>query len=330
MSKKRSKKSSSNSSKPKKSLLKQMESDEDRNSRRLLQKEESLMKKISLFFHLHIDNYESKHGRRLELFFFLINFLAIIHFFIDTYDFSGTIKTILITSELILVSIFIIEYAARMHVAQKKIRHFFNIYSLIDLIAILPVVLTFLAFAPIVNLGFVRIFRILRVFRVMRVMRVLRFQRALRSSKTIFGKLTESKLIIARIILIIITIIFVSSGFIWAIESRVNPDQFNNIWSAMYFSIVTMATVGYGDIIPLSWLGKVVTVIMILSGIALIPWQVGKLIKVAVQAKTKKEITCAKCGLTHHDFDAVHCKLCGEVIKKKGRGKEVELKSGKV
>ncbi len=65
-----------------------------------------------------------------------------------------------------------------------------------------------------------------------------------------FGKLTDTQLIVIRIVLTVFTIIFVSSGMIWAVESKVNPD-YGNIFNAMYFSVVTLSTVGYGDITPL-------------------------------------------------------------------------------
>lgn len=302
---------------PKKSVISRMEKEEDKEDIKIIQGEKNIIRKVQAFFHLHIDNYGTKYGVLMEGFFFLINFLAIALFVAETLKLSESSMNFIHISELVLVSIFIVEYAIRMWVAEKKIKHFFNIYSLIDLVAIVPVVVAF------VNLGFVRIFRILRIFRVLRAMRVLRFQRALKSSHTIFGDLSETKLIIGRIILTIFTIIFVSSGFIWAIESRLNPEGFGTILHAMYFSIVTLTTVGYGDVTPISMWGKVVAVLMIISGVALIPWQVGKLIQAFVFSKTKVKVVCSKCGLGHHDPDAVHCKLCGHVIKRKKEEKKV-------
>jgi len=194
-----------------------------------------------------------------------------------------------------------------MVVAKKKVKHFFNIYSLIDLIAILPVMVHF------VNLSFFRIFRILRMFRMLRV---LRFQRIFKQKNTMFGNLTDTQLIVIRIVLTVFTIVFVSSGMIWAVESKVNPD-YGTIWDSMYFSIVTLSTVGYGDVTPLSVWGKIVTIVMILSGIALIPWQLGKLVKVLFMSAGKGQNKCKKCGLADHDLDAQHCKNCGRKLNKK-------------
>jgi len=84
----------------------------------------------------------------------------------------------------------------------------------------------------------------------------------------------------------------------------------------MYFSIVTLTTVGYGDVTPLSPAGKIVTIIMILSGIALIPWQLGKLIKILFVEATKTKIVCHKCELEDHERDSLHCRRCGAKLKK--------------
>ncbi len=270
--------------------------------------ENSLINKIRGFLHLHLDNYGSTHGRRIEGTLFFLNFLAIVLFIIDTHSPTGIAKEILTISEIILISIFIFEYVARMWVAEHKVKHFFNIYSLIDLVAILPIMVHF------ANLSFFRVFRILRLFRMLRV---LRFQRIFKSKNTMFGNLSDSQLIIIRIVLTLFTIVLISSGLIWTVENKINPRQFTNIWEAMYFAVVTITTVGYGDITPISWQGRTVAVLIILSGIALIPWQLGKLIKVLFFEVTKTKIQCHNCGLEDHDLDAVHCKKCGVKLKKK-------------
>lgn len=276
----------------------------------------SILAKTKNFLTLHLDNYGSKAGIRIEGTLFFLNFLAVLLFIIETHHPTGLFLTVLTTSEIVLISIFILEYAARFWVAPRKAKHFFNTYSLIDLVAILPILVHF------ANLAFFRIFRILRLFRMLRV---LRFQRIFKSKNTMFGRLNDSQLIIIRLVLSVFTIILISSGLIWTIESKVNPEKVSTLWDAMYFSIVTLATVGYGDITPISPLGKIVTIIMILSGLALIPWQLGKLIKVLIMEAAKTKITCPQCGLEEHDKDSLYCRLCGAKLKrKKKKGPEEE------
>jgi len=264
--------------------------------------------RIKDYFHLHVDNYQTFQGRLIEGSFFILNFFAIILFIIDTYPLTEEHRALLHTLEVILVCFFIFEYALRMWVAENKVKHFFGIYSIIDLASILPILASFL------DLGFLRIIRILRL---VRMIRILRFQRAFQGKNTIFGQFTEKGLIVMRIGLTIFTIVFVSAGLMWAIENKVNPEKFPNIWDAMYFSIVTIATVGYGDITPISPIGKVVTILVIIAGLTLIPWQLGKLLQVMISSNVKTKVKCKKCGLDEHDKDAIRCKLCGSPIKQK-------------
>jgi voltage-gated potassium channel len=77
-----------------------------------------------------------------------------------------------------------------------------------------------------------------------------------------------------------------------------------------------MTTVGYGDVTPLSDSGKAVTLLMILTGVLLIPWQFGELIKQLIKNRNLVENECARCGLSRHDSDAMFCKKCGTVLKK--------------
>jgi voltage-gated potassium channel len=298
----------------KRSLIKL--TDEDIISEKLMKKgaelEDGILKKFYGFLHLHVDNYASKHGRRIEGTFFLLNFLAIVLFIIDTHDIGPTAHKYLVIGEFILVAFFIFEYLARMWVAERRIKHLFSVYSIIDLLSIVPILANF------GNLAFFRIFRILRLFRMLRI---LRFQRMFKEKDTMFGKISDTQLIVIRIVLSVFTIMFVSSGMIWAIESKINPG-YGTIWNAMYFAVVTLSTVGYGDVTPLSPWGKVVTIVMILSGIAIIPWQLGKLVKVLFESATKTGLKCKKCGLQEHDKDSKHCKMCGTKLPKRKKGME--------
>lgn len=284
--------------------------EEDRIDLKVMRKEEqienSIINDVKSFLHLHLDNYESVHGRRIEGTLFFLNFLAIALFIFSTYEFGENINFMITSFEFFLVGIFLMEYIARMWVAKKKIKHFFYPYTLIDLASILPILVHF------ADLTFFRVFRILRLFRMLRV---LRFQRMFKSKDTLFGRLSESELIIIRIVLTIFTIILISSGLIWTVENSANPGQFDNIFDTIYFVIVTITTVGYGDITPISGWGKFLTVATILSGIALIPWQLGKLVKVLLVEVTKIRIRCPNCHLEEHDLNANFCKNCGTKLR---------------
>jgi voltage-gated potassium channel len=119
-----------------------------------------------------------------------------------------------------------------------------------------------------------------------------------------------------RLLFTIFMIFFISSGFFWWAEYEVNKNL-STYGDSFYYTVVTLTTVGFGDITPVTETGRWVTVIMIISGIILIPWQAGLIIKEWLYLSRNNDIMCRSCGLTGHDLDAVHCKYCGALIFQK-------------
>jgi voltage-gated potassium channel len=217
-------------------------------------------------------------------------------FVAETYPISAELRAILAKIDLIILSIFAFEYLVRLLAAPNKFEYLFSLYSLIDLIAILPVLI------GITDVSFIRI---LRWFRILRLLRFI-------EGKALLGNLDrEDSSIVTRILFTIFSIIFIYSGSIYQVEHPVNPDNFGTFFDAVYFAVVTMTTVGFGDITPTSDAGKLMTVLMILTGIALIPWQLGDLIKQVAKSGTKLTNVCKSCQLSSHDLDAKFCKKCG-------------------
>jgi voltage-gated potassium channel len=198
---------------------------------------------------------------------------------------------------------------ARLYGAKRRLKQLVDVYSIIDLIAILPTLalLVLPAFGITLNFSFVKLIRIFRVFRI------FRFLRFTADTEFFFGSITMQLLNVVRLVLTIFMIFFISSGLFFYVESSTNTNV-RNFGDAFYFTVVALTTVGFGDITPRSDAGKWVTVLMILSGIILIPWQVSRVVKEWVHMASKKEIICPGCGLRYHDKDASHCKACGHLI----------------
>jgi voltage-gated potassium channel len=216
-------------------------------------------------------------------------------FIAETYPLSSELRSIFARIDLIILYIFTIEYLLRLIAAPDKLKYLFSFYSLIDLIAILPML------TGITDISFIRI---LRWFRILRLLRFI-------EGKTLLGNLDrEDSSIVTRILFTIFSIIFIYSGLIYQVEHPVNP-KFATFFDAVYFAVATMTTVGFGDITPISDAGKFMTVLMILSGIALIPWQLGGLIEQVAKSANKVNAVCPKCQLSSHDLDASYCKRCG-------------------
>ncbi|MFH1589323.1 MAG: ion transporter [archaeon] len=254
-------------------------------------------------------------GKFVDVFIVILNLLICSIFVIETYHpASESIHSVLWKLEVITVFFFIIEYLARLYGARNRIKHIFNIYSIIDLIAILPTLLILLFPTVVFNIAF---FKILRVFRVLRIFRFLRFTA---DPYFFFGNITMHLLKVVRLLLTILMIFFVSSGFFWGVEHTINPN-IENFGDAFYFTVITLTTVGFGDVTPMSDWGQIVTILMILSGIVLIPWQASQVIREWMHISAKqKAITCKNCGLKYHDPDASHCKSCGHVIYQEYEG----------
>ncbi len=244
----------------------------------------------------YLDDIETPLGIAIDLIITELVLLSTIIFVIETYPIPATVKASLDTANNGILILFAIEYLLRFWCAEDRGKYFFSPYALIDLMTILPF------FIGVVDISYIRIFR---WFRILRLIRFLNHQ-------SLFGKVSASdSIIFFRILFSLFAIIFVYSGLIYQVEHQVNPDNFRTFLDAFYFSVVTMTTVGFGDITPTSEAGQLLTVLMILTGIAIIPWQLGDLIRQFVKTGNQVQIQCPKCSLAFHDTDANFCKRCG-------------------
>lgn len=240
-------------------------------------------------------------GKTINLTIVFLVLLSSILFVVDTYAIPASIHLKLRGVDNIILLFFALEYILRLWCAERKINYIFSFYSIIDLMAILPY------FIGVVDIRFIRL---LRWFRILRLIRFL-------DKKILIGSIsTEDGIILGRIIFTLLAIIFIYSGLIYQVEHPVNSKVFSTFLDAVYFSVVTMTTVGFGDVTPISEVGRLMTVLMILTGIALIPWQLGELIKRLVKTANQVETLCPTCGLSFHDTDAQFCKLCSAKLEK--------------
>ena len=257
---------------------------------------ENLKKKVAFY----LDDCSTPAGKIIEFSLLLVNLAACVLYVIKTYYEADEFHTVLHGLEIGIVSVFIVEYLLRFWVSRHKIRYIFSFYAVVDLLSIVPV------FFPAHETGFLRSFRVLRI---------LRFLRFFENENFFFGQISAFQLQVSRVFFTVITIIFIYSGFIYYAESGIANPHIDTFADSVYFTIVTLTTVGFGDITPATQLGKLFTVLMILSGIVLIPWQAGRLVRLLLSAEAhKKHVTCKKCGHDRHDPDAIHCKMCGTII----------------
>lgn len=267
---------------------------------------QSWQQKIRFYF----EDIETPLGKAINFTITGLVLLSSAIFVAETYPISATVRAGLTYLNDLILLVFTLEYFLRLWSSEKKLKFIFNLYSLIDLIAILPFLFTALDI------------RFIRIFRWFRILRLIRFF----EGKTVVGYVTrQDSAIFARILFSIFTIIFIYSGLIYQVEHPMNPSEFSTFLDAVYFSVATMTTVGYGDITPISQMGRLLAVLMILTGIALIPWQIGDLIKQLVKTSTQVESICSNCGWATHDIDANCCKMCGQELSHVGKTCELPV-----
>jgi voltage-gated potassium channel len=249
----------------------------------------------------YLEDIETPIGRAINLFLLGLILLSSAIFVAQTYPIPDSARNIIDAIDRLIGIIFVAEYIIRFLCADDKIKFFLRPFSLLDLIAILPFILR------LTNIQFIRMFRWFRILRLIRFINL----------KISFLRISsEDGIIFARILFTLFIIIFIYSGLIYQVEHRVNAEAFGTFLDAFYFSVVTMTTVGFGDVTPISEGGRLLTVLMIWTGIALIPWQLGDLIKQLIKTANQVENDCSACGLPFHDKDAQFCKICGTKLEK--------------
>lgn len=246
------------------------------------------------------ENVNTSVGVAINLAILALTILSLVIFVIQTYPISPTARSILNDLDFAVLILFTIEYILRFWSARSRVKFFFDFFAIIDLISILPLFLGGID---------VRFFRIFRWFRLLKLIRLTN------SDLFAFKFKVKDQVIFIRIYLVLFSTVFIYSGLIYQIEHPNNPELFDNFFDALYYSIVTMTTVGFGDITALTEAGRLLTVLMIITGITLIPWQIGDLVKQLLKTTNDSSKVCLECGLTSHDLDAVYCKACGVKLK---------------
>jgi voltage-gated potassium channel len=217
------------------------------------------------------------------------------------------IEHLLFILEWVFTVIFTIDYLARIWVVPYKKKYIFSFFGIIDLLSILPTYLALL-FIGAQSLMVIRSIRLLRIFRIFKLSRYVgegqNLARALKSS--------QHKIIV--FLVTILTSVIITGTLMYMVEG---PEHgFSSIPRSIYWAIVTMTTVGYGDIAPQTALGQTLASFIMILGYGIIAVPTG-IVSAEMVFQKQQQITtqvCPHCLKEGHDGDAVHCKYCGGTL----------------
>jgi voltage-gated potassium channel len=261
------------------------------------------------YLHEVIFEADTRAGKAFDVALIIAIFMSVAVVVLSTLQAANTepYRSIFYTLEWIFTILFTAEYIIRLVVVRRPWRYATSFFGVIDLLSILP------AFISIIipgseRLMVVRTLRLLRIFRVFKLARYLSEATALREAFYI------SRHKIAVFMATVLIVVLIASALMHVVEGDQNT-AFASIPESMYWAIITMTTVGYGDITPVTVVGKITTALLVLVGYSLIIVPTG-ILSAEITDSRRKVTTraCSSCMAEGHDADAKFCKRCGALL----------------
>ena len=199
---------------------------------------------------------------------------------------------------------FTLEYVMRIVVVDRPWRYMRSFFGIVDVLAVLPTWISLFAAGS-------QYLLVVRALRILRIFRILKLTRYVGEADLLWLTLIRARRKVLIFFSTILTLVLIFGALMYLIEGP--EDGFTSIPTSMYWAIVTMTTVGFGDITPKTTLGKMLTSLIILIGYSIIAVPTGIFtaeLAAGMRAK-RKLVPCTHCGQTDHESDARHCRVCG-------------------
>lgn len=252
---------------------------------------------------------DTKLGKLFDMILLLLILLSTFIVMMESVQiYDAKLHHIFVILEIIITVIFTAEYILRVVTIRNKKEYIFSFFGIIDFLAILPFYMSL--FIPIT-----KYFLILRMLRMLRVFRIFNLLDFMNDGKFIVTALKNSsrKIYIFLMFLVIFSVIVGSMMFM--VEGH--REGFESIPQSIYWAVVTVTTVGYGDVSPGTPLGKFLSVLLMLAGYSIIAVPTGIVTAEMRNKRQNLEKICDRCGNDDIDDDARFCKICGEKLRKK-------------
>ena len=261
---------------------------------------------------------ESPAGRLYDIGLLILIVLSVVAMMLDTVDtLASRHGKLLLISEWIFTILFAIDYFVRIWCVRRKARYVFSFFGIIDFLAWFPILIALGMGSSGRFVGIVRILRTLRIFRI------LKMARHMGEANVLLEALAASRAKITVFLFGILSIVMVMGTVMYLVESPVN-ERFSSIPESVYWAIVTITTVGYGDISPVTMTGKFLASFMMIAGYAIIAVPTGIVSSEIVRAShAKKEeesylverLRCTNCAIEDHRQTAEFCYGCGTPLR---------------
>lgn len=242
--------------------------------------------------------------------FIVLSILVVIAESIQSWD--AVIGPHLRFSEYIFTFFFTVEYVLRLYCSPNPRKYALSFFGIVDLLATLPLYIGWF-------FGTARYLLVIRTFRLIRVFRVFKLFNFLDEGNLLLRSLTYSFRKIVVFFLFVLILVISIGTLMYMIEGQQPDTAFNNIPNSIYWAIVTMTTVGYGDITPETPLGRFLSAVVMLIGYTIIAVPTGIVSASMMQQHRRRQaLKCPHCGKTGHEEGAVYCKYCGGQLNEKG------------
>jgi len=203
--------------------------------------------------------------------------------------------------------LFTAEYLLRLYCSPRPLRYAGSFFGVVDLLSIVPTYLSIFFPAG-------RYFMMIRVLRILRVFRVLKLVKYVGESDVLTRALWASRHKIVVFLFSVLTLVSIFGSLMYVVEGEAGG--FTSIPRGIYWAIVTLTTVGYGDISPTTSVGQMLASVVMIMGYAIIAVPTGIVTAEMVHAKRRSSSGrhCRQCGLSTHEAEALHCSRCGEPL----------------
>ncbi|WP_109125419.1 ion transporter [Dyella sp. C11] len=259
------------------------------------------------WFHI-IFGHEDPPGRLFDLILIVAILSSILVAVLDTVmDLHLRFARLFYVLEWVFTLAFTAEYAMRLCVVKRPRRYALSFFGVIDLLAVLPTYLSLLVTGS-------QYLLVIRAVRILRIFRVLKMTRYVGEADLLWGTLVKSRRKIFIFISTILTLVLIFGALMYLVEGPENG--FTSIPRAMYWAVVTMTTVGFGDITPHTPLGQILTSLIMLVGYSIIAVPTGIFAaELAAGIRDARQLTkCGACGMQEHQADAKFCRGCGKAL----------------